>query len=176
MRIGLKSVTFTANLFGHPWARILLGAHSKSSLVLAYLRKTHNKGAFWHVHSEPKRLGNSALGLHADNKFFNNRSLIEGRILGVSHEHEVDLSESSRVFHFPERNEFRLNLSPIDEKVQHFAILQYEEMSPNSFELYHTEGNFKNSCTTVTVTVVYWFVCLFVCLCIEVTGLQFYCY
>ena len=82
--------------------------------------------------------------------------------MGVSHKHKVDLSESCRVFHFPERNEFRLNLSPIDETVQHFAIIQYEEMSPNSFELYHTEGKIKNNCSTVTVTVVCLFDCSFV--------------
>jgi hypothetical protein len=51
----------------------------------------------------------------------------------------------NKVVHFPNENEFRLRLTPINEKkVEHFAILQYQEIKPGVFDLFHTEGNTGN--------------------------------
>ena len=52
----------------------------------------------------------------------------------------------NKVLHFPKENEFRLRLTPIDDdNVEPFAILQYQEIKPGVFDLYHTEGKTKTN-------------------------------
>ena len=69
----------------------------------------------------------------------------------------AQVPEMEKIVHLEEQKEFRMSLTSENKgsKSRKFAVLQYEEIEPGVYDLYHTEGK-KKLLDDKTVTWITW--------------------